>query len=138
MPRYRNTPSYEAVTEGVAVRVQPRFMHDESKPATGEFVWAYTVEIENGSGKTWQLMRRHWKIIDAEGRSQNVDGDGVVGQQPVIKPGEAFKYTSGAPLSAPSGVMGGTYDLQDENEENLTVAIPTFSLDSPYDKAKPS
>ena len=120
------------------MRVQPRFMHDESKPATGEYVWAYTVEIENGSEQTWQLMRRHWQIVDAEGRRQEVEGEGVVGQQPVLKPGEAFKYTSGAPLSAPSGVMGGSYHLQNENDENLTVVIPTFSLDSPYDEAKPS
>jgi len=134
----RQIPSYEAVTDGVAVRVQPRFMHDESKPATGEYVWAYTVEIENGTGQTWQLMRRHWQIVDAEGRRQEVEGEGVVGQQPVLKPGEAFKYTSGTPLSAPSGVMGGSYHLQNEAEENLTVAIPTFSLDSPYDNAKPS
>lgn len=134
----RQIPSYEAVTEGVAVRVQPRFMHDESRPATGQYVWAYTVEIENGSEQTWQLMRRHWQIIDAQGRRQEVEGEGVVGEQPVLKPGEAFKYTSGAPLSAPSGVMGGSYHLQNEDDENLTVAIPTFSLDSPYDEAKPS
>ena len=134
----RQIPSYEAITDGVAVRVQPRFMHDESKPATGEYIWAYTVEIENQSDKTWQVMRRHWKIIDAEGRAQEVEGEGVVGQQPVLKPGEAFKYTSGAPLSAPSGVMGGSYDLESEDAESLTVAIPTFSLDSPYDQAKPS
>ena len=134
----RQIPSYEAVTEGVSVRVQPRFMHDESKPATGQYVWSYTVEIENGTEQTWQLMRRHWQIVDAEGRRQEVEGEGVVGQQPVLKPGEAFKYTSGAPLSAPSGVMGGSYHLQSENDENLTVTIPTFSLDSPYDEAKPS
>ena len=83
------------------MRVQPRFMHDESKPATGQYVWSYTVEIENGTEQTWQLMRRHWQIVDAEGRRQEVEGEGVVGQQPVLKPGEAFKYTSGAPLSAP-------------------------------------
>ena len=138
MPGNRQIPSYEAVTDGVAVRVQPRFMHDESKPATGEYVWAYTVEIENGSEQTWQLMRRHWQIVDAEGRRQEVEGEGVVGQQPVLKPGEAFKYTSGCPLSAPSGVMGGSYHMLSDNDENLTVVIPTFSLDSPYDEAKPS
>ena len=138
MPGTNQIPSYEAVTDGVAVRVQPRFMHDESKPATGQFVWSYTVEIENGTEQTWQLMRRHWQIVDAEGRKQEVEGEGVVGQQPVLKPGEAFKYTSGAPLSAPSGVMGGSYHLLSENDENLTVVIPTFSLDSPYDEAKPS
>jgi len=132
-------PAYEAVTEGVAVRVQPRFMHDESRPATGKYVWSYTVEIENGSDKTWQIIARHWRIVDAEGRSQIVDGKGVVGQQPVLKPGEAFKYTSGAPLAAPSGMMGGTYDLHGEDEDvDLTIEIPTFSLDSPYDQAQPS
>lgn len=138
MSKNRQIPSYEAITDGVSVRVQPRFMHDESKPAKSEYVWAYTVEIENGSDETWQLMTRHWQIIDAEGRRQEVEGEGVIGQQPVLKPGDAFKYTSGAPLSAPSGVMGGSYHLQNESEEFLTVAIPTFSLDSPYDQAKPS
>ena len=127
----RQTPSYEAVTDGVAVRVQPRFMHDESRPASSEYVWAYTVEIENGSDKTWQVVRRHWKIIDAEGRAQEVDGEGVVGQQPVLKPGEAFKYTSGAPLTAPSGIMGGTYDLEGEDAESLTVANTNFLARQP-------
>lgn len=134
----RETPVYEAVTDGVAVRVQPRFMHDESKPSASEYVWAYTVEIENQSDQPWQVMHRHWRIIDSAGRTQKVDGEGVVGQQPVINPGEAFKYTSGAPLSAPSGVMGGSLDLISEGEEFMTVTIPTFSLDSPYEDSIPS
>lgn len=131
-------PSYEAITDGVIVRVRPKFMHDESKPATGEYVWAYTVEIENGSDSTWQIMRRHWRIVDAEGRQQLVEGEGVVGQQPVLNPGEAFRYTSGAPLAAPSGVMTGAYDLETDDGASLTVEIPVFSLDSPYDQALPS
>ena len=131
-------PSYEANTQGVVVRVRPKFMHDESRPATGEFVWAYSVEIENGSDTTWQIMRRYWRIVDSEGRQQVVEGEGVVGQQPVLRPGEAFRYTSGAPLSAPSGVMAGAYDLEDDNGAALTVEIPVFSLDSPYDQALPS
>lgn len=131
-------PSYEATTDGVVVRVRPKFMHDESRPATGEYVWSYTVEIENGTETTWQIMRRHWRIVDAEGRQQTVEGDGIVGQQPVLKPGEVFRYTSGAPLAAPSGVMAGAYDLEADGGGILTVEIPVFSLDSPYDLALPS
>ena len=130
-------PAYEAVTGDITVRVRPKFLHDESRPATGEYVWAYTVEIENGSRTTWQIKRRHWRIVDSEGREQVIEGEGVVGQQPVLNPGEAFHYTSGAPLAAPSGVMTGAYDLEAENGRALTVEIPVFSLDSPYDQALP-
>lgn len=132
------SPAYETETEGILVRVMPRFLHDESEPAKSRFLWAYTVEIVNRSGATWQLMARHWRIVDAEGRTQMVDGEGVVGQQPVLAPGEVFRYTSGAPLTAPSGVMGGAYDFAGEDGRMLQAVIPTFSLDSPYDKARPS
>ncbi|MEL6474898.1 MAG: Co2+/Mg2+ efflux protein ApaG [Pseudomonadota bacterium] len=130
-------PAYEADTDGVRIRVQPRFMHDESEPAKHKFVWAYTVELENGSERAWKLVSRHWEIIDSEGRRQIVDGEGVVGQQPLIEPGGTFKYTSGAPLATPSGMMTGHYDLEADDGALLSAQIPTFSLDSPYDKARP-
>lgn len=137
MPR-QAAPVYEQRTEGLIVRVKPKFLHDESQPAKHKFIWAYTVEVENETDKTWRLISRHWEIIDADGRTQVVDGEGVVGQQPVIEPGDVFRYTSGAPLSTPSGVMRGRYFLKGESGEHLTADIPLFSLDSPYDGSQPS
>ncbi len=129
---------YKRETHGVAVRVRPRFLEAESDPRTNEYVWAYDVEIENRSDQAVRLTTRHWHIVDAAGRRQTIDGEGVVGQQPRLEPGEAFRYTSGAPLAAPSGVMGGSYDFETDLGQQLKVGIPTFSLDSPYDTSKPS
>lgn len=131
-------PCYQADTAGIKIRVKPRFLQDESEPVRNHFVWAYTVEIENTSNETWQLMVRHWQIVDAEGRTHVVDGDGVVGQQPVLAPGDNFRYTSGAPLSAPSGFMSGSYDFQSRTGAWLTAEVPAFSLDSPYERSRPS
>ena len=131
-------PVYEAETAGVKIRVQPRFLHDESMPASGRYVWSYTVEIENGSDETWTLTMRHWDIVDSQGRRQRVDGEGVVGQTPTLEPGKSFKYSSGAPLSAPSGMMGGSYTFVSDSGDELLARIPTFSLDSPYENARPS
>ena len=99
-------PVYQAETDGVSIRVQPRFLHDESQPASGRYVWQYSVEIENRSAHTWTLTLRHWEIVDSQGRRQTVDGEGVVGQTPTLGPGESFKYSSGAPLAAPEGRRG--------------------------------
>ena len=129
---------YEATTDGITVRVRPTWLADESKPRENRFVWAYQIEVENSSKKTWQLVYRHWQIVDAIGQTQTVDGEGVVGQQPTLKPGDVFRYTSGAPLSTPSGMMGGTYDLIDEAGDLLSAKIPTFSLDSPHETRRPS
>ncbi len=138
MARRPAPPQYEAVTDGVKIRVRPRFLHDESEPGRSHFMWAYTVEVENGSDRVWTIMRRHWQIVDAAGRLQAVDGDGVIGQTPTLAPGERFSYTSGAPLATPSGIMRGTYDLVGENGEEMVATIPAFSLDSPYDISRPS
>ncbi|MEM9667592.1 MAG: Co2+/Mg2+ efflux protein ApaG [Pseudomonadota bacterium] len=129
---------YEATTDGIIVRVRPTWLASESKPAENRFVWAYQIEVENASERTWQLVQRHWQIVDAMGQTQTVDGEGVVGQQPTLKPGQTFRYTSGAPLSTPSGMMGGCYDLVDADGSTLTATIPTFSLDSPHEKRQPS
>jgi len=130
--------TYEAETDGLIVRVTPQFLDDQSDPVRNRYVWAYTVEIENASARTWTLTNRHWRIVDKQGRTQTVDGEGVVGQQPRLEPGESFEYTSGAPLGAPSGMMGGRYDFVGEDGTSKTASVPTFSLDSPYDRARPS
>jgi ApaG protein len=98
-------------------------------------VWAYKVNIQNRGQDTVQLLNRHWKITDKLGRLQEVRGSGVVGEQPVIKPGESFEYTSGCPLETPSGIMAGTYQMSTAAGERFEIEIPAFSLDSPYDNA---
>jgi len=130
--------SYEAETEGVVVRVRPAFLEAESSPAESKFIWAYHVEIENRSARTLQLMTRYWHITDREGRVQEVNGAGVVRQTPVLRPGGRFEYASGCPLNAPSGMMQGTYTLEDEAGDTLDVRIPLFALDSPYDRRAPN
>ncbi len=129
---------YEANTDGIIVRARPSFLPDESDLARSRFVWAYNIEIENCSNHVWKLTRRHWRIIAANGHVQTVDGDGVIGQMPVLEPGEVFRYTSGAPLSTPSGMMGGKYEFESEGRPNLLAEIPTFSLDSPHETSRPS
>jgi ApaG protein len=123
---------YHARTRDIDVKVQPSFLENQSEPADNVYVWAYRVQIANRGRETVCLRSRHWKITDAMGRVQVVDGPGVVGEQPVLKPGESFEYTSGAPLSTPSGIMGGTYRMESEDGQAFDVEIPTFSLDSPF------
>lgn len=124
--------TYEATTQGIQVRVVPDFLEQDSSPAQGYYFWAYTVEIANRGPRTVRLISRHWLITDAQGRTQEVKGPGVVGEHPTLSPGESFSYTSGAPLRTPSGIMLGSYQMADENGETFDVAIPAFSLDSPY------
>jgi ApaG protein len=125
---------YEQTTRNVTVRVEPDFLDDQSSPADDRYIWAYTVEIENQGNEDLQVMERFWKIADRDGQVQEVRGDGVVGEKPVLKPGETFRYTSGAPLSAPSGVMLGSYQVETTKGERFDVDIPAFSLDSPFDQ----
>ena len=123
---------YTQTTRGITVSVNPVFLEDQSVPAEYRYVWAYQVRIDNGSDNTVQLRRRHWRITDAVGHVQNVEGDGVVGEQPMLHPGESFEYTSGTPLQTPSGIMVGTYQMETRDGETFDVAIPAFSLDSPH------
>jgi ApaG protein len=125
---------YQAVTRDIEVIVTPRFLPDRSSPDNGYFFWAYTIEITNRGAQPVQLKTRHWKITDAHGRLQEVRGVGVVGEQPVIKPGEAFEYTSGVPLPTPSGFMLGTYSMETPDGDNFDIEIPAFSLDSAHAK----
>ncbi len=124
---------YERKTNDVIVRVEPDFLDEQSSPADHRFIWAYTVEIENQTATDLQVVERHWKIADSRGQVQEVRGAGVVGEQPVLKPGEVFRYTSGAPLTAPSGMMLGNYSVETPEGDRFDVEIPAFLLDSPHE-----
>ncbi len=124
---------YSATTRGITVTVKPTFLEDQSQPSERYFVWAYHVRIENNGSYTVQLRARHWRITDGAGRLQEVKGDGVVGEQPTLSPGQAFEYTSGCPLGTPSGIMVGSYQMLTASGEAFDVAIPAFSLDSPHE-----
>jgi ApaG protein len=125
---------YETITNGIRIRVRPEFSQERSKPDSNQYFWTYTIDILNESSKTVQLRGRHWRITDQRGRLEEVRGKGVVGQTPVLKPGESFNYTSGCPLTTPSGIMVGTYNMIDDDGARFDVAVPAFSLDSPFAK----
>lgn len=122
---------YTAVTHGVRVTVTPSYVEEQSHPEEGRWVFAYTVEITNLNAERVRLRDRYWRIIDGLGRVQEVRGAGVVGQQPVLGPGESFSYTSGCPLETADGTMEGHYRMERADGESFEVAIPAFSLDSP-------
>ncbi len=124
---------YEQETAGLVVRVAPQFLPEESAPEEGRFVWAYTIEIENRSAEKVQLISRCWRITDENGLTQEVRGPGVVGKQPVLSPGQSFRYTSACPLAAPSGVMMGAYSMvRLADGSAFEIAVPAFVLDSPH------
>ena len=120
-----------AITRGIAVGVEPTYLEARSSPDNSQYFWAYRVIIENQGRETVQLLSRHWMITNSRGELTEVKGPGVVGEQPVLKPGESFEYTSGAPLDTPSGMMGGAYQMETESGERFDIEIPTFSLDRP-------
>ena len=124
--------TYAETTSAITITVEPFYLVEQSEPSEGHFVWAYHVRIENNGDETVQLMTRHWRIIDSLGNVQEVRGDGVIGEQPVLPPGESFEYTSGTPLGTPSGIMVGTYQMETESGDRFDVDIPAFSLDSPH------
>jgi ApaG protein len=126
-----SAPAYSAETEGVVVRVRPSYLAGQSDPAEGRWVWAYQVEIVNLTGGPVQLVARRWTITDAFGRVEEVRGPGIVGEQPLIEPGDSYAYASGCPLATPSGSMVGAYFMQDAEGRMFEVAIPAFSLDVP-------
>ncbi len=126
---------YSITTRGVTVAVRCFYLDDQSKPDECLFVWAYQVRITNNFSETVQLLRRTWNITNARGNVQRVHGAGVIGEQPVLEPGESFEYTSGTPLDTPSGFMAGQYHmLVLSNGELFDVEIPAFSLDSPHER----
>jgi ApaG protein len=127
---------YSTMTREIRISVEPIYLDDQSSPDESHFMWAYRVQIENTGEDAVQLRTRYWRILDSLGRVQEVRGVGVVGQQPVIHPGEVFEYTSGTPLSTPSGIMMGNYQMEIDDGETFDVDIPVFSLDSPHEQRK--
>lgn len=125
--------TYEQRTHDVIVRVESDYLDDQSSPSDSRFIWAYTVEIENQTDQDLTVVERFWQIADSRGSVQKVRGSGVVGETPVVRPGETFRYTSGAPLSAPSGMMLGNYSMETPDGDRFDVDIPAFVLDSPHE-----
>ena len=121
-----------AVTNGILVTVRSQYIPERSSISGKQYAFAYTVKIANQGPVTTRLESRHWIITDAVGHVEEVRGPGVVGVQPRLRPGEAFEYTSGTPLTTPSGIMVGTYQMESESGERFDVNIPAFSLDSPH------
>ena len=125
---------YRAITRQIEVTVEPSFQPEHSSAEKREYFWSYTIVITNTGNETVQLRTRHWLITDASGRQKVVDGEGVVGEQPVLGPGERFEYTSGVPLATASGFMTGRYQMVSDSGEQFEIDVPTFSLDSPDSK----
>ena len=125
---------YQRITRGIKVIVRPQYLDGQSRPDDSHFVWSYTITVENHGRETVTLQTRYWKITDAAGHVQEVRGEGVVGEQPTLAPGDTFQYTSGCPLKTPSGFMVGAYQMQTAEGEMFNVDVPAFSLDSPHEK----
>ena len=127
---------YTKTTKSINITVNPYYLEDQSEPDEQHFVWAYQVTINNLGEESVQLKNRFWKIIDSNGIRQEVKGEGVVGEQPILNPGEKFEYTSGTPLSTPSGFMEGHYEMITKSGSKFDASIPLFSLDSPHTSNK--
>lgn len=122
---------YRAVTRDIEVSVEPFYLAERSDPSAGRFVWAYRVTIANGSGQAVKLLSRYWRITDGNGHVEEVRGPGVVGEQPELNPGDSYQYTSGCPLTTPSGIMVGRYTMRSDGGALFDIDIPAFSLDTP-------
>lgn len=122
---------HSAQTRGVTVRVSVSFLADQSEPSKGHWFWAYHIRIENSGDQSVQLMTRHWIITDGRGTRHEVRGEGVVGEQPLIQPGQSYDYVSGCPLRTPTGAMEGSYHMIVEDGSSFEAAIPRFPLIGP-------
>ncbi|MDQ0838187.1 Co2+/Mg2+ efflux protein ApaG [Sphingomonas faeni] len=120
-----------ATTDGVTVRVSVSYLPEQSEPERGRWFWAYHIRLENEGEESVQLLTRHWVITDGRGARHSVEGEGVVGEQPVIEPGASFDYVSGCPLATPTGAMQGSYQMVREDGALFAVEIPRFSLFAP-------
>ena len=123
--------AHSAETDGIAVRVQVNYLAEQSEPARGRWFWAYHIRVENEGPMAVQLLTRHWIITDGRGARHSVEGEGVVGEQPLIAPGASFDYVSGCPLATPSGSMQGSYHMVGEDGSAFDVDIPKFALLAP-------
>ena len=121
----------EAVTRDITVRVSVSYLPEQSEPNRGRWFWAYHIRIENGSYQAIQLLTRHWIITDGRGMRHTVEGEGVVGEQPMIAPGSSYDYVSGCPLATPTGSMQGSYEMVGADGMTFDVAIPKFALRAP-------
>jgi ApaG protein len=133
-PRSKPAHVYERTTRSIRVAVKPSYLEDQSDPPENRYVWSYAVIIENRGAETVQLLSRYWHITDANGRVQEVRGPGVVGEQPVLEPGQVFEYASGCPLQTASGAMVGRYQFRSASGEAFEAEIPMFLLESPYER----
>lgn len=127
---------YRAITRSIAVEVEPFYLEDRSDPSESRYVWGYRITIENQSDEQVQLLSRYWRITDGRGRVEEVRGAGVVGDQPELNPGDSYQYTSGCPLTTPSGIMAGHYTMRNAIGETFDIDIPAFSLDIPGQKPR--
>lgn len=135
----KQAPLFTKITNGIRIDAFPIFLTEQSNPKKSSYFWAYYIVIENNSEETIQLLSRFWRIIDENGRVNEVRGDGVIGQQPILKPEEKYSYTSSVNLATPSGVMMGSYNFRIfSTQKDMQVEIPTFSLDSPFEEHKPA
>ena len=120
-----------ATTRGITVRVAVSYLAEQSDPSINRWFWSYHVRIENGSDRSIQLLSRSWTITDGRGTVHEVQGEGVVGEMPLIPPGGSYDYVSGCPLDTPSGSMSGSYHMVDEDGESFDISIPKFALLAP-------
>ena len=127
---------YAQTTNGIEVSVTPIYLEDESRPEENHFFWAYRITIANNSDGAVKLLARYWRIVDGSGRAEEVHGEGVVGEQPLIKTGSSYQYTSGCPLATPHGIMSGHYTMRIADGNLIRVEIPPFSLDIPGNNAQ--
>ncbi len=128
--------AYKKITHNIEISVIPEYQTDRSQPDNHLYIWSYRVRLENQGDVTVTLRQRCWHITDALGHTEVVRGAGVIGEQPTLAPGESYEYSSGTPLATPSGIMLGTYDMEKEDGDWITVEIPAFSLDSPHEHSR--
>jgi ApaG protein len=138
MPQLKSENEYSRITKGIKVTAIPQYLPDQSDPGQSRYVWAYTIRIHNHGRETVKLLNRHWHITDGKGQARDVRGPGVVGEQPVLKTGQEYEYTSGVPLTTPFGIMEGEYEMAFDSGETFEVIIPPFSLDSPSGNSRPN
>lgn len=130
---FANRPQFSQITAGVMIAVRSLYLPNQSQPQISRYVWAYKVTIANQRSDTVQLISRYWRITNGRGRIEEVEGEGVVGQQPILAPGQHYDYASGCPLDTNSGFMGGYYRMKTLEGSLFQVDIPTFSLDYPFE-----
>lgn len=124
---------FAAETHHIRIEVTPAFLDEQSEPSENRYVWSYTIRISNQGEQQVQLVSRYWHITDAIGQVHEVQGEGVVGEKPVLDPGDEFEYTSGTPLSTASGIMCGHFMMHGADGNAFKVDVPAFSLDCPYE-----